>query len=93
MKVRFSFDKAAVEQRGYRLEDVHRTVKNLFVAHNLPCIADGSTLAFENKDHGDDFVVMWDIILSLLRSEWFVYCVASCVWKDEDGEKDIQSIV
>ena len=26
MKVRFSFDKAAVERRGHTMEDVHRTV-------------------------------------------------------------------
>jgi len=32
MKVQFSFDKAAVERRGCTLEDVHRTVKNLFTA-------------------------------------------------------------
>ena len=32
---------------------------------------------------------MWDIILSLLRSEWFMACAASCVWQDEDGEEDV----
>ena len=28
MKVRFFFDKAAVERRGHTMEDVHRTVNN-----------------------------------------------------------------
>jgi hypothetical protein len=32
---------------------------------------------------------MWDIILSLLRSEWFMECAAACVWQDEDGEEDV----
>ena len=32
---------------------------------------------------------MWDIILSLLRSDWFMDCAASCVWLDEDSEEDI----
>jgi hypothetical protein len=32
---------------------------------------------------------MWDIILSLLRADWFMDCAASCVWQDEDGEEDI----
>jgi hypothetical protein len=32
---------------------------------------------------------MWDIILSLLRSDWFVACAAACVWQDEDGEEDV----
>ena len=48
-------------------------------------------MAFTDKGHGDDFAVMWDIILSLLRSDWFVEYAASCVWQDEDGEEDILS--
>ncbi len=55
MKVRFSFDKAAVERRGRTLEDVHRTIKSLFAAHDLPCTADGDALSFKDKGHGDDF--------------------------------------
>lgn len=89
MKVQFSFDQMVVERQGYALEDVYRTVKNLFAVHDLPCIADGSTLAFEDKGHGDDFAVMWDIILSLLRSDWFMDCAVSCVWQDENGKEDI----
>ena len=89
MTVNFTFDKAAVERRGRTLEDVHRTVKSLFAAHDLPCTADGNALSFKDKGHGDDFACMWDIILSLLRSEWFMACAASCVWQDEDGEEDV----
>ncbi len=89
MTVNFTFDKAAVERRGRTLEDVHRTVKSLFAAHDLPCTADGDALSFKDKGHGDDFACMWDIILSLLRSEWFMACAASCVWRDEDGEEDV----
>ena len=89
MKVRFSFDKAAVERRGRTLEDVHRTIKSLFAAHDLPCTADGDALSFQDKGHGDDFACMWDIILSLLRSDWFMSCAAACVWQDEDSEEDI----
>ena len=36
MNVKFSFDKAIVERRSFTLEDVHRTIKSLFVAHNFP---------------------------------------------------------
>ena len=89
MKVRFSFDQAAVERRGHALEDVHRTVKSLFAAHGFPCVSHGDILTFEDKGHGDDFACMWDIILSLLRADWFMDCAASCVWQDEDGEEDI----
>ncbi len=89
MKVTFIFDKAAVERRGRTLEDVHRTVKSLFAVHDLPCTDDSDTLAFEDKGHGDDFATMWDIIMALLRSDWFLDCAASCVWQDEDGEEDV----
>ena len=93
MRVKFSFDKAAVEQWGRTLEDMHRTVKNLFAVHDLPCVSEDSVLAFMDKGHGDDFAVMWDIILALLRADWFLDCAVSCVWQDEDGEEDILSQV
>ncbi len=93
MNVKISFDKATVERRGYKLEDVHRIVKNLFAVHNFPCDIEDSVLAFKDKGHGDDFAVMWDIILALLRSDWFLICAASCVWQDEDGEEDVLSQV
>lgn len=79
MKVKFSFDKTALTQRDYTLEDVHWTIKRLFTARGLPFASDGDTLTFHGRDHGDDFAVMWDIILSLLRSDWFMDCAASCV--------------
>ena len=89
MQVKFSFDKAAVERRGRTLEDVHRTVKSLFAVHALPCFSDGDVLAFKDKGHGDDFACMWDIILSLLRADWFMDCATACVWQDGDGEEDV----
>ena len=89
MNVKFSFDKAAVERRGHTLEAVHQTVKDLFAVHDFPCVSDNSILSFQDKGHGDDFACMWDIILSLLRSEWFMDCADSCVWQDGDSEEDI----
>ena len=46
IKVHISFDKAAVERQGRRLEDVHRTVKTLFAVHDLPCADDSDALVF-----------------------------------------------
>ncbi len=89
MTVKISFNKAAVERRGCRLEDARQTVKNLFAVHDLPCVSEGSVLAFKDKGHGDDFAVMWDIILTLLRADWFLECAASCIWQDEDDEEDV----
>ena len=93
MNVKFSFDKAAVERRGHTLETVHQIVKSLFAAHDLPCVSDDGILSFEDKGHGDDFACMWDVILLLLRSDWFMDCGATCVWQDEDGEEDLLSAV
>lgn len=89
MRVQFSFDKAAVERLGHTVDDVYRTIKKLFAAHNLPCVDEGDSLAFQDKGHGDDFAYMWDIILALLRSDWFMACATACVWQDEDGEEDV----
>ena len=89
MKVHISFDKAAVARRGYTLRDVYQAIKSLFAAHNLPCIPDGDVLVFKDKGHGDDFAAMWDIILSLLRTDWFMDCATSCVWQNETGEEDV----
>lgn len=68
---------------------MRQTIKNLFAAYDLPCVSDGNALAFKDRGHNDDFAIMWDIILSLLRSEWFMDCAVSCVWQDEDGEEDV----
>ena len=89
MQVNYTFDKAAVERRGRTPEDVHRTVKSLFAVHGLPYVFEGDPQSFQDKGHGDDFACMWDIILSLLRSDWFMDCAAACVWQDEDGEEDV----
>ncbi len=83
MKVKFSFDRVAVERQGYTMRDAYRTAKELFTAHDLPCVSDGAVLVF------DDFAVMWVIILALLRADWFLDCAVSCVWQDEDGEEDV----
>ncbi len=44
MNVKISFDKAAVGRQDYRLEDAHRTVKNLFAVHNFPWDIEDSVL-------------------------------------------------
>lgn len=89
MNVKISFDKAAVEQRGLTLEHARQSVKSLFAVHDLPCVPDGEVLVFQDKGHGDDFATMWDVILSLLRADWFLDCAASCVWQDENGEENV----
>ena len=89
MQVGFTFDQAAVERLGHSLEDVRRAVKSLFAVHDLPCVSTGDILAFRDKGHGDDFACMWDVILSLLRTDWFMGCASACVWQDGDSEEDV----
>ena len=93
MTVKISYDKAIIERRGFILEDVHQTTKSLFAAHDFPCVSERNILSFIDKGHGDDFATMWDIILFLLRSEWFMDCAASCVWENENGMEDVLSQV
>ena len=78
-----------IEVDGKKDTVILETVKNLFAVHALPCVSENSILAFKDKGLGDEFAVMWDIILSLLRADWFLDCADSCVWQDEDGEEDI----
>lgn len=90
MNVKITFDKAAVQRRGLVLKNVRQTVESLFAVHDLPCVSDdGEVLIIQDKGHGDDFASMWDVILSLLRADWFRDCAASCVWQDENGEEDV----
>ena len=44
MNVKFSFNQAAVERRGYTMSGVHHTIKSLFAAHSFPCTVDGHTI-------------------------------------------------
>ena len=89
MNVKLSFDSATAERQGCTVEQMRQTVKDLFAAHDLPCVSEGDTLVFADKGHGDDFACMWEISLALLRSQWFLDCASSFVWQDADGEEDL----
>ena len=78
MNVKFSFDKAMVKRRGFMLEDVHQTIKGLFTAHDFPCVFEGDVLSCTGKGHGDDFSIMWDIILSLPIHSHFLALAFPC---------------
>ena len=55
MNVKLSFDSAAAERLGCTVEQMRQTVKDLFSAHDLPCVSEGDVLVFADKGHGDDF--------------------------------------
>jgi len=92
MKIVFKLDEVAIAKAEYKIEDVRHTIKNLFAERGLPCVIDdGDELAFEDTGREDDYADMWQIIIGLLKSEWFISSVSSCVWIDEDGEEDVLS--
>jgi hypothetical protein len=92
MKIEFTFDPKAIEQQGYAVNDVYSTIKKHFAGKGLPCIADGEVLAFGDNGQENDYAYMWNIILRLLKSEWFVAFASSCTFFDDDDiEEDVLS--
>jgi hypothetical protein len=86
MRVDFSFDQKMIEDNGYTMADIYRTVKSEFEKKNISCISDGETLSFSGGERKNDFSNMWAIILRLTRSDWFLRYATSCIWR-EDNDK------
>lgn len=55
MNVKLSFDSDAAERRGYAVERMRQTVKDLFAAHDLPCVSEGDVLGQTGKEVAADF--------------------------------------
>ena len=92
MKVEMTFDNAAVTASGYQKQDIYQTIKSAFAKRGLRCSSDNDVLSFEDTGHENDYACMWKVIISLLKSEWFVACAASCIFFDDDeSEEDVLS--
>ena len=91
MKVVFTFDENAMVQNSCTRDGVYFTIKKLFAKNALPCVSDNEELSLEDNGHEDDYVHMWNILFNLLRSDWFVRVVSSCIWYDMDEEEDVLS--
>ncbi len=35
-----------------------------------------------------DFANLWAVIMALLRTEWFPAMASSCVWQDDNGDRE-----
>lgn len=89
MRVEMTFDPAAVPE-GYRIGDVYHTITGEFAKYGLRCCSDGEVLAFEDNGCEDDYAYMWNAVISLLKSKWFVDCATSCSFFDDDeSEEDV----
>lgn len=92
MKVEITFNDTAIKDNGIRKTDIYHTIKNAFAKHDLPCLSDGNVLAFGDKCREDDYAYMWNVIKSLMISDWFLKCAASCNFiDDENTEEDVLS--
>lgn len=80
MKVEMTFNNAAVTASGYQKQDIYQTIKSAFAKRGLLCSSDNDVLSFEDTGHENDYACMWKVIISLLKSEWFVACAASCIF-------------
>ena len=92
MKVEMTFNNAAVSSNGYNITDIYQTIKKSFIGSGLKCCSEDDTLSFEDGGRENDYANMWKLILSLLRSPWFIKCASSCVFvDDDDSEEDVLS--
>ena len=88
MRVDMTFDQWKVEQQGYTLDAVRQTVQKSFAAHGLRCVQDGPVLTCTDCGGADDFANLWAVIMALLRTAWFPAMASSCVWQDDNGDRE-----
>ncbi len=92
MKVEMTFNEAAIIANGYQKSDIYQTIKSAFAKRGLICSSDNEVLSFESSKNENDYAYMWKVIISLLKSDWFVACATSCTFFDDDeSEEDVLS--
>ncbi|NCC08486.1 MAG: hypothetical protein EOM30_10745 [Clostridia bacterium] len=92
MKVEMTFKDSSIISSGYKKADVYQTIKSSFTKRGLLCYSDNDVLAFEDTGNENDYAYMWNVIMSLLKSDWFINCAASCTFfDDDDSEEDVLS--
>ena len=77
MKVEITFSDLAIMDSEYQKEDIYRTTKNAFIKFGLQCSSENELLSFEDTGHENDYAHMWNVIKSLMRSDWFLKCASS----------------
>lgn len=92
VKVEMTFDDTSIMVNGYRKMDIFRTIKSAFAKSGLICSSENDLLSFEDAGREDDYAHLWNVIKSLMISDWFLKCASSCVFvDDEDVEEDVLS--
>ena len=93
MKVEIEFDKGKVEALGYTYERIAATVKRIHAEKNLPCVSDGTVLAFCDNGHKEDYSNMWICISRLINSSWFLKCATALRWFDENDDEVFEDVL
>lgn len=88
MGVDMTFDQQKVEQQGCTLDTVRHAIQKNFEAHGLHCVQNGPVLTCADHGGEDDFANLWAVIMALLRTDWFLALVSSCVWQDDNGAQE-----
>ena len=86
MRVEMTFNDAAITAAGYRKEDIYWTIKKAFTGRGLRCTSENGLLSFEDNGGENDYAQMWNVIKSLMISDWFLTCASSCLYIDDDDE-------
>ena len=87
MRVEMTFSDDGIAATGHTRHAIYYTIKKAFAKHGLRCVSEDELLAFEDNGGEDDFAYMWNVMFSLVRSNWFMRCAASLVFI-EDGETE-----
>lgn len=85
MKVEMTFNDAAVVANGYAKAEIYRIIKNAFMSQNLRCVSDNDVLSFTDNGREHDFAHIWNVIMGLIKSDWYLKCASSCTFIDDDN--------
>lgn len=88
MRTDMTFNEAAIIADGYTRDDIYNRIKKAFEKFNLPCTSDNDTLSFEDTGDVDDFAYMWNIIIELIKTDWYIKYATSCYFFDDCGKRE-----
>ena len=89
LKMEFTFDKAAIEKKGYSMESLYGEIKKEFASKNIPCVSDNEVLAFSGTGHKDDFSNMLTIMRIYSQVDWFMDTASSWIFRTNEGWEDV----
>ena len=89
LQFKVSFDDEKIKKCGLEKNNIYYTVKIHFMARGLKFVPDDNFLIFENTGRSTDYGHMWAVICALLRCDWFVDTISSCVFLEDGIVSDI----